>query len=124
MDVKCLNCGHEFESTEIKKDDLGTHCICEKCGASFDVYSTTGRIDWMEMIVNFLPGHSNTIWSDGEEILVKSEDVADKIADAIELFYQSQGEDVLVNTGYYDPEEDKRNNEEDKYTGWWYVNIN
>lgn len=25
--------------------------------------------------------------------------------------------------GYYDPEEDKRNNEEDRYTGWWYVKI-
>lgn len=83
-----------------------------------------GRIDWMEMIINFLPKYSDTIWSDGDEILVKSEDAADKIADAIELFYQSQGEDVLVNTGYYDPEEDKRNNEEDQYTGWWYVNIN
>lgn len=27
-----------------------------------------------------------------------------------------------VNTGYYDPEEDKRNNEIDKFTGWYYVN--
>ena len=26
-----------------------------------------------------------------------------------------------VNTGYYDPEEDKRNNEVDKFTGWYYV---
>ena len=82
-----------------------------------------GRIYWMEMIINFLPKYSDTIWSDGNEILVKSEDAADKIADAIELLYQSQGEDILVNTGYYDPEEDKRNNEEDRYTGWWYVNI-
>lgn len=37
MTVKCLNCGHEFETTEIKEDDLGLHCICEECGASFDV---------------------------------------------------------------------------------------
>lgn len=37
MKVKCLNCGHEFETTEIKEDDLGLHCICEECGASFDV---------------------------------------------------------------------------------------
>lgn len=26
-----------FETTEIKEDDLGLHCICEECGASFDV---------------------------------------------------------------------------------------
>lgn len=37
MKVKCLNCGHEFETTEIKEDYLGKHCICEECGASFDV---------------------------------------------------------------------------------------
>lgn len=37
MKVKCLNCGHEFETTEIEEDNLGLHCICEECGASFDV---------------------------------------------------------------------------------------
>ena len=82
-----------------------------------------GRIDWMEMIVNFLPGYSDMIWSDGEEILVNSEHMANNIADAIQLLYLSQGEDIVVNTGYYNPKEDKRNNEEDKYTGWYYVSI-
>lgn len=123
MKVKCLNCGHEFETTEIEEDDLGTYCICEECGSSFDVGGTTRRIDWMEMIVNFLPGYLDTIWSDGEEILVTTEDAANKIADAIKLLYQSQGEDILVNTGYYNLEEDKRDNVEDKYTGYWYVSI-
>lgn len=82
-----------------------------------------GRIDWMEMIVNFLPGYSDMIWSDGEEILVSSECMANNIADAIQLLYLSQGEGIVVNTGYYNPKEDKRNNEEDKYTGWYYVSI-
>ena len=27
-----------------------------------------------------------------------------------------------VNTGYYDPTQDERNNEVDKFTGWYYVN--
>lgn len=85
-----------------------------------------GRIGWMEMIVCALPNYSDgIIWSDEDaEILVKTESAADAIADLITLLYRSQGEEVLVNTGYYDPEEDKRNNEEDRYTGWWYVNIN
>ena len=84
-----------------------------------------GRIDWMEMIVNALPDYSDgIIWSDGEtEILVKTESAANTIADLIDALYRAQGEEVLVNTGYYDPKEDKRNNEEDRYTGWWYVNI-
>ena len=64
------------------------------------------------------------IWSDEDaEILVKTESAADTIADLITLLYRLQGEEVLVNTGYYDPEEDKRNNDEDRYSGWWYVNI-
>lgn len=83
-----------------------------------------GRIDWMEMIVNALPDYPDgIIWSDGEEILVKTESAADTIADLIEALYRAQGEEILVNTGSYDPEEDKRNNEEDRYIGWWYVNI-
>lgn len=84
-----------------------------------------GRIDWMEMIVNALPDYSDgIIWSDEDaEILVKTESAANTIADLIELLYKMQGEEVLINTGYYDPEEDERNNEEDRYTGWWYVNI-
>lgn len=84
-----------------------------------------GRIDWMEIIVNALSDFSDEIiWSDGEtEILVKTESAANTIADLIEALYKAQGEEVLINTGYYDPEEDKRNNEEDRYTGWWYVNI-
>ena len=83
-----------------------------------------GRIDWMEMIVNALPDYPDgIIWSDGEEILVKTESAAYTIADLIEALYRAQGEEILVNTGSYDPEEDKRNNEEDRYSGWWYVNI-
>lgn len=53
----------------------------------------------------------------------KTESAANTIADLVEALYRLQGEEVLVNTGHYDPEEDRRNNEEDRYTGWWYVNI-
>lgn len=83
------------------------------------------KANWMEMIVNALPDYSDTIiWSDGgTEILVKTESAANTIADLIEALYRAQGEEVLVNTGFYNPEEDKRNNEEDRYSGWWYVNI-
>lgn len=34
---------------------------------------------------------------------------------------QRTGEAFDLHTGYYDPKEDKKNNEEDRYTGWWYV---
>lgn len=52
----------------------------------------------------------------GDELLCNSEELADFIADEIEMFFN-----VQCNTGYYDPEEDARNNEVDDRTGWWYV---
>ena len=58
------------------------------------------------------------------EILCKTESAAYAIADLLEQLYESQGEEILVNTGYYDPKEDQRNGEEDKYSGYWYVTVN
>lgn len=83
------------------------------------------KIDWIEIFADRLRDYSEgDVWCDGStEILCKTESAANAIADLIEQLYKAQGEDVLINTGYYDPEEDKRNNEEDHYTGWWYVNI-
>ena len=63
------------------------------------------------------------IWSTGDEILCKTESAADALADMFEGLYAASNEDVLVNTGYYDPEEDERNGEVDRYTGWWYVYV-
>lgn len=63
------------------------------------------------------------VWSAGDELLCRTEDAANAMADMFEQLYAAQGEDVKTHAGYYDPEEDKRNGEEDRYTGWWYVNI-
>ena len=38
-------------------------------------------------------------------------------------FFDQLYEDTNVTTGYYDPEEDKRNNEVDAYTGLYYMSI-
>ena len=83
------------------------------------------KIDWIDMIIKSLPAlPSKDIWTDGDkEILVKTESSANTIASLIEWLYKMQNKEILINMGYYDPEEDKRNNEEDEYTGWWYVNI-
>lgn len=75
-------------------------------------------------IANRLRDYSDgDIWSTGDELLCKTESAANMLADMIEQLYRSQGEEVVVNTGFYDPETDKRNGEEDRFTGWWYVNI-
>lgn len=82
-------------------------------------------MDWFYVIAEQLRNCSDgSVWSDGyEEILCKTESAADAIADLIQQLYASQGEDVTTVTGYYDPEEDRRNGDEDEYTGWWYITI-
>lgn len=81
------------------------------------------KIDWFDRIAKCLQKRIvANVWSDGDEILCKTESAADAIADIIESLYLDQGDDILINTGYYDPVEDK-NGEEDDYTGWWYIKI-
>lgn len=82
------------------------------------------KVDWFEMITERLRDYSEgEVWTSGDEILCKSESAADAIADIFTTLYKTQGDEFLVNIGFYDPEEDERNNEVDRYTGWWYVNI-
>lgn len=63
------------------------------------------------------------IWSDGAAVLVRTESAAAAVADLIETKYRIRGYNVRVRTGYYDPEKDRQNGVEDRYTGWHYVII-
>lgn len=82
------------------------------------------KIDWFQEIAERLRDYSDgDVWSLGDELLCKTESSANVLADLLEQLYNSQGEEIIINTGFYDPEEDKRNCEEDRCTGWWYVDI-
>lgn len=82
------------------------------------------KTDWLSEISNRLRDYSDgDVWSAGDEILCKTESAADALADLLWQLYRSQDEDVVITTGFYDPEEDKRNGEQDRFTGWWYVYI-
>lgn len=52
-----------------------------------------------------------------DEILCRTEKLADAIADILDAI---SGEHESL-TGYYDPEQDERDNCVDDRTGWWYV---
>lgn len=82
------------------------------------------KTDWLSEISNRLRDYSDgDVWSAGDEILCKTESAADALADLLWQLYRSQDEDVVITTGFYDPEEDKRNGEQDRFTGWWHVYI-
>lgn len=75
----------------------------------------------LESMMKCLPKTNDyPIWSSGDEIFCEDEMTAEHIADLIDMMY---GESV-VNTGYYDPEEDERNNEVRDTTGFYYVTVN
>lgn len=81
---------------------------------------------WWNVIIESLPrvpSDETKFWSDGSQILCRTEELANKAADMIEELYRRRGELVLINTGYYDPAEDARDSINDEYTGWYYVQM-
>lgn len=61
------------------------------------------------------------VWGNGDELMCKTEAIADAVCDLLFQLYAAQGEEAVFHTGYYDPTEDARSGEEDRCTGWWYV---
>lgn len=85
---------------------------------------TEERLNWFSLFTDRLRDYSDEeVWSDGSEILCRTESAAKAIEDLLWQLYNAQDEEVTILTGYYDPEEDERNGEQDRYTGWWYVTI-
>lgn len=75
---------------------------------------------WTHLLV-FLKNNKNNrhgYWSNGEEILCKTEDEAEHLVN----FLEDLGFNY-VRTGYYDSKEDEHNGEVDAYTGYWYVSV-
>lgn len=58
------------------------------------------------------------IRSDGEQLLTETEELANALADLIDLV-----DDCQTTTGHYDPEEDAKSGEVDEYTGYYYVSL-
>ena len=60
------------------------------------------------------------IWSNGEEILCESMELAENIADLVDALYGGQA----ATTGYYEDEYiDDGGNEDTNENGWYYVHI-
>lgn len=78
-------------------------------------------MEWFRVLIDHLPTDPECcIWTDGDEILCRSEEYANVIADLIEKLYDDSGEGVVAVTGSYD-EIDERDGVVDDYTGCWYI---
>ena len=83
---------------------------------------TREKIDWFELFLSRMRDYSDgEVWGNGDELMCKTEAIADAMCDLLFQLYAAQGEEVVFHTGYYDPVEDARSGEEDRCTGWWYV---
>lgn len=80
-------------------------------------------MDYFTEFIRALPDAPKGVWSDGDEILCMSAEAAYAIADLLEALYRAAGKDCTVLTGYYDPEEDARMDEDDILTGYHYVRM-
>lgn len=72
----------------------------------------------LECLQKYAGQNRHGYWTDGTEILCKTEAQAEHLAN----FLEDIGFDY-VNTGYYDPVEDAKSGETDKYTGFYYVSV-
>lgn len=112
-------------STEIKlnriEENLLFHweCLIESNGMEglTDFERDEIHLEVQLFLEQILPGEPTpgwAFWSDGAEFLTKSEELADRLADIMDAFADGH-------TGYYDPEEDERENAVDNHTGYWYA---
>lgn len=85
------------------------------------------KLDWFAIVMDAVPNNPDNpntdMWGNGNELLCKTEDKANKLIEVLERLYRSQGENVTLCSGYYDPIEDQQNGLTDEYTGWWYVSL-
>lgn len=77
------------------------------------------RFDLVWSVLAQLPNKPSRFWYDGENILCKTEDEAETIANFIDDIIG----DSCTHTGYYDPKEDERSGEVDDHTGYYYVDF-
>ena len=119
----CIVCAATFENAERKardsvpksQDDWELEKIERYRGPDADYIVKKRTL--LEMIPEE-PTGIREIWHDWNEILTKNEDTAEKIADLLEAMGFEE-----VNTGYYDSDEDERNDEVDELTGYYYVSF-
>jgi hypothetical protein len=63
------------------------------------------------------PDERLKFWTNGEDILCRTKEEAETIADLLD----SMG--YVASTGYFDPDEDERNEETDECTDYYYVTV-
>lgn len=86
--------------------------------------------DMWNGIISMLPSQPGSFdtsddpgfWTNGEEILCPSEAEMNMVYEFLNDIFSEFGNYILI-TGWYDPEEDRLNGEQDDYTGFNYIRL-
>lgn len=96
------------EASTEHEDSNRLYSVFETIGAMLNASKKNGTTD---------------MWFDGERILSPNKSDINWLMTFFEELADETKVDFLTVTGYYDPEEDKRNNEVDDHTGMYYLEI-
>lgn len=131
MQKTCLNCTHVGVCSKRMKFIVNNYLVkrhyneIENVSKTLDISvncDSYAEKDFFSFICARVRDYSDgEVWSDGDQILCKTESAANALCDLLWQLYNERGEAFDLHTGYYDHKEDERNHEEDRYTGWWYV---
>lgn len=59
------------------------------------------KIDWFELFLSRMRDYSDgEVWGNGDELMCKTEAIADAMCDLLFQLYAAQGEEVVFHTGY------------------------
>ena len=98
----------DHKESEEYEDSNRLYSVFETIGAMLNASKKNGTTD---------------MWFDGERILSPNKSDINWLMTFFEELVDETKVDFLTVTGYYDPEEDKRNNEVDDHTGMYYLEI-
>lgn len=98
----------DHKESEEYEDSNRLYSVFENIGAMLNASKENGTTD---------------MWFDGERILSPNKSDINWITTFFEELIDETKVDFLTMTGYYNPEEDKRNNEVDNHTGNYYLEI-
>ena len=85
--------------------------------------------DFVTLLLSMLPSKPRShdisddpgFWTDGEQILCPSEIECEIVVNFLLDVFSEYPETPLIQTGWYDPFEDVRNQETDDYSGFCYI---
>lgn len=118
MQKTCLNCTHVGVCSKRMQFIVNNYLVkrhydeIENVSKTLDISvncDSYAEKDFFSFICARVRDYSDgEVWSDGDQILCKTESAANALCDLLWQLYNERGEAFDLHTGYYDPKEDEK----------------